>query len=159
MGRAEKLFDAYADRIRPAFEGMDADTAHAVASALLGYKFGLYGNAVTRADTAIEELAGGPLPQALTTALEILRTRAADLKNAVLISAVLPSFAPEDQKYLVMDLAPDLIEDPTTYTLDNALLLLYAVGLIASPDDEQALDEHRGFPIQILNSYRKQLDL
>ncbi|MDK2975451.1 MAG: hypothetical protein PWP08_1822 [Methanofollis sp.] len=159
MGRTEKFFDAYIEKIRPAFEGMGTETGHAVASALLGFKFGLYSNAVTRADMAIEMLATGGMPQALTTALEILRTRAADLKNAVLVSAALPAFAPEDREYLAMDLSPDLIEDPTTYTLDNALLLLYAVGLIASPDDEQALDEHRGFPIQILNSYRKQLDL
>jgi hypothetical protein len=159
MGRAEKFFDAYIERIRPAFEGMDRETAHAVASALLGFKFGLYGNAVTRADTAIERLAAAGMPQTLLAALRILRTRAADLKAAVIVSTALPGFAPEDQQYLAMDLPADLIEDAPTYTLDNALLLLYAVGLIASPDDEQALDEHRGFPLQILNSYRKPLDL
>ena len=48
MGRVEKYFEAYIERIRPAFEGMDRETAHAVASALLGFKFGLYDNAVTR---------------------------------------------------------------------------------------------------------------
>lgn len=159
MGRVEKYFEAYIERIRPAFEGMDRETAHAVASALLGFKFGLYGNAVTRADTALEQLAAADMPQALLAALRILRTRAADLKSAVIVSASLPDFAPEDRDYLAMDLPADLIEDAPTYTLDNALLLLYAVGLIASPDDEQALDEHRGFPLQILGSYRKPLDL
>jgi len=159
MGRVEKYFEAYIERIRPTFEGMDAETGHAVASALLGFKFGLYGNAVTRADMAIETLAAGRMPQALLAALRILRTRAADLKDTVIVSAALPGFAPEDQTYLAMDLPADLIEDAPTYALDNAMLLLYAVGLITSPDDEQALEEHRGFPLQILNSYRKQLDL
>lgn len=159
MGRVEKYFEAYIERIRPAFEGMDREAAHAVASVLLGFKFGLYGNAVTRADTALEQLADADMPQVLRAALQIVRRRAADLKVKIVVSADLPDFAPEDREYLAMDLPADLIEDAPTYTLDNALLLLYAVGLIASPDDEQALDEHRGFPLQILGSYRKPLDL
>jgi len=159
MGRVEKYFDAYLERVRPAFEGMDRETAHAVASALLGFKFGLYGNAVTRADTALELLSAGKAPEALSVALRVLRARAANLKATIVVSADLPVFSPDDREYLALDLPADLIEDPQTYTLDNALLLLYAVGLIASPDDEQALDEHRGFPLQILGSYRKPLDL
>lgn len=159
MGRVERYFEAYIERIRPAFEGLERETAHAVASALLGFKFGLYGNVVARADTALEQLADADLPQALRAALQIVRRRAADLRAKIVVSADLPGFAPADREYLAMDLPADLIEDAPTYTLDNALLLLYAVGLIASPDDEQALDEHRGFPLQILNSYRKPLDL
>jgi len=159
MGKAEKYFEAYIERIRPAFEGMDRETAHAVASALLGFKFGLYGNAVTRADTALELLSTGKAPEALSVAMRVLRTRAANLKATIVVSADLPAFFPDDREYLALDFPADLVEDPQTYTLDNALLLLYAVGLIASPDDEQALDEHRGFPLQILNSYRKALDL
>ncbi|TAJ44239.1 hypothetical protein [Methanofollis fontis] len=159
MGRAERLFDAYCERIRPACAGIDKETGHAIASALLSYKFGLYGNAVEKAEAAIRLIEKKGAPKAIYTALGLLKRRAADLKAAVIVSEGLTLFSPEDREYLAMDLSEDLIEDRISFSIDNALILLYAVGLITSPDDEQALDEHRGFPIQIITSYRKQLDL
>lgn len=159
MGRADTYLEAYIERVRPTFEGMDEETAHAVTAALLGFKFGLYGNAAAKAEAALVRLEGKKAPDALKTALQVLRQRARDLKASVLISTGLPPFSEEDQPFLAIDLPAGEIEDRATFTLDNALLLLYAVGMIASPDDEQALDEHRGFPLQLLMSYKKQLQL
>lgn len=159
MGRAERYFEAYIERVRPQFADLDETTGHAIASALLSFKFGLYGNAVTRVDLALRRLAGKKMPTALATALDILKKRATDLQASILVSEDLPAFSADDLPLLAMDIPADQVEDRTSYTLDNALLLLYAAGLVSSPDDEQALDEHRGFPIQILSSYAKLLNL
>lgn len=157
MGRADAYLEAYIGRLRPVFEGLDEETAHAVTSALLRFKFGLYGNAAAKAEAALGRLEREEAPGVLKTALQVLQRRANDLKASVLVSTDLPRFSEEDRPFLAMDLPADEVEDAATYTLDNALLLLYVAGVIASPDDEQALDEHRGLPIQILTSYRKQL--
>ncbi|QSZ67913.1 hypothetical protein RJ40_10610 [Methanofollis aquaemaris] len=159
MGRADTYLEAYIERLRPAFEALDDETAHAVTSALLRFKFGLYGNAAAKAAVALARLEGEEAPGALRTALQVLQQRADDLKASVPVSTKLPPFSEEERPFLAMDLPAGEVEDKATFTLDNALLLLYAVGAIASPDDEQALDEHRGFTIQILTSYRKQLRL
>lgn len=159
MGRAERYFEAYIERVRPQFAGLDETTGHAIASALLSFKFELYGNAVRRADTALGKLAGKKMPTALATALDILKKRATDLQASILVSEDLPAFSADDLPLLAMDIPADQVEDPVSYSLDNALLLLYAAGLVSSPDDEQALDEHRGFPIQIISSYAKLLNL
>ncbi|MBP2144631.1 hypothetical protein J2129_000085 [Methanofollis sp. W23] len=161
MGRADSYLDAYIERVRSAFMGLDDETAHTVASALLGFKFGLYGNVVAKAEAALTRLEGETVPGAgaLKTALQVLRQRARDLKASVLVSTGLPPFSEGARQYLAITLPPGEIEDEATFTLDNALLLLYAVGAVASPDDEQALDEHRGLPLQVLSSYKKQLRL
>ncbi|MDD3623022.1 MAG: hypothetical protein PHQ81_11530 [Methanofollis sp.] len=161
MGRIDTYLDAYIERVRPAFDGLDEETAHAVAAALLGFKFGLYGNAAAKAESALTRLEGETVPgaAALKTALQVLQQRARDLKASVLVSTELPSFSEDERQYLAIDLQAEEIEDEAIFTMDNAFILLYAVGAVASPDDEQALDEHRGLPLQLLSSYKKQLRL
>ncbi|HII75678.1 MAG TPA: hypothetical protein HA264_01205, partial [Methanolinea sp.] len=56
-------------------------------------------------------------------------------------------------------LKEEQIENQDTLTLDNALLLLYTVAYLQSPDDGQSLDEHQNFVLQILESYREPLNL
>jgi hypothetical protein len=43
--------------------------------------------------------------------------------------------------------------------MDNAILLLYAVGLATSPEDQQALEENQKFALQIIGEYKKALNL
>ena len=50
-------------------------------------------------------------------------------------------------------------EDPGTLNLDNALILVYVVALITSPDDEEALEEHRRLIVRMLTDYKKALGL
>jgi hypothetical protein len=69
------------------------------------------------------------------------------------------SFSPEDEEYLAIVLPAESVEDRDELKLDNALLLLYAVGYLESPDDGQSLDEHQNFFLQILNSYKKALNI
>ena len=66
-------------------------------------------------------------------------------------------FAEEDYDDLAVRLAKDQVDDPTVLDLDNALILLYVVGIETSPDDEQALEEHQRFVIQILEVYKEKL--
>jgi hypothetical protein len=63
-------------------------------------------------------------------------------------------FTEEDSEYLAIHLPENLVDDPATLDLDNTLILLYAVGIETSPLDEQALEEHQRFIIQILESYK-----
>ena len=48
--------------------------------------------------------------------------------------------------------------DADLFQLTNALILLYAVALTTSPDDEQALEEQEKYVLRLLATYRKTLD-
>ena len=68
-------------------------------------------------------------------------------------------FSDEEKEYIAINLPEDKIEDPVTLNLDNALILAYSVALIASPDDEEALQEHRRLIVRMLTDYKKALGL
>jgi len=61
--------------------------------------------------------------------------------------------------YVPIILPPGQIEDPGSLELDNALILIYSVAVITSPDDEEAMTEHRKFIIRLLNGYKKALGI
>jgi len=168
--RVEKLFNApkqekktmkqmlneYIGRIEPLLTTIDEETGHQVAQSLLTYKFGLYGNAVEKSTAALARLnAVTPHPDTLERALLILRERAGGFVDSRVTENPEHTFTEADYDCLAIRLRPDLIEDPVTLDLDNALVLLYAVGIETSPDDEQALEEHQRFVFQILEGYKE----
>lgn len=170
--RLEKLFNApkpqkrtmkqmlndYIVRLEPLLATIDEETGHLVAQSLLTYKFGLYRNAAEKSTETLARLKSiTPHPGALESALLILRERAGDLADSRVTASPEHTFAEADYDNLAIRLRPDQIEDPATLDLDNALVLLYAVGIETSPDDEQALEEHQRFVIQILEAYREKL--
>ncbi len=170
--RVEKLFNApkvekktmkqilneYTDRIEPTLALIDEETGHLVAQSLLTYKFGLYQNAAEKSTEALARLdAITPRPGALERALLILRERAGGFAESRVTANPEHSFTEADYDNLAIRLRPDQIEDPAALDLDNALVLLYAVGIETSPDDEQALEEHQRFITQILESYKDKL--
>lgn len=170
--RVEKLFNApkqeektmkqmlneYIGRIEPFLATIDEETGHQVAQSLLTYKFGLYGNAVEKSTAALARLdAITPHPDVLERALLILRERAGGFVDSRVTANPEHTFTEADYDYLAIRLPPDQAEDPATLDLDNALVLLYAVGIETSPDDEQALEEHQRFVIQILEGYKEKL--
>ncbi|MFA7197781.1 MAG: hypothetical protein WC093_00680 [Methanoculleus sp.] len=170
--RVEKLFNApkqekktmkqmlneYIGRIEPLLTTIDEETGHQVAQSLLTYKFGLYGNAVEKSTATLARLnAVTPHPDTLERALLILRERAGGFVDSRVTENPEHTFAEEDSDYLAIHLRPDQVEDPATLDLDNALVLLYAVGIETSPDDEQALEEHQRFVFQILEGYKEKL--
>ncbi|PKL62053.1 MAG: hypothetical protein CVV31_08345 [Methanomicrobiales archaeon HGW-Methanomicrobiales-2] len=170
--RVEKLFNAttpqertmkdvlneYIARIEPLFAAIDEETGHLIAQSLLTYKFGLYGSAAEKMTAALARLDTiTPQPGALERALLILRERTGDLADSRVTANPEHTFTGADYDDLAIQLRPEQIEDPAALDLDNALVLLYAVGIETSPEDEQALEEHQRFVIQILESYTDKL--
>jgi len=170
--RLEKLFNApkqekktmkqmlneYIARIESLLALIDEETGHLVAQALLTYKFELYGNAAGKIAEALARLDTiAPRPGTLERALLILRERAGGFAESRVITSPEHTFMEEDYDALAIRLRPDQIESPAALDLDNALILLYAVGIETSPDDEQALEEHQRFVIQVLESYKDKL--
>jgi hypothetical protein len=154
----EKFLYAYMNRITPYFRSVDRNSAHEVASAVLSFKFGIFPNSVASAEKAIAGLRGEGSINTLRKSLIIIRDRAEKLQASLVKSYSEKAFTSDDFQYLPVVLPPDLIDSPENYTLDNALVLCYAVAYLSSPDDGQMLDEHQNFVIQILNSYKEALD-
>ena len=156
----EKFLKDYIERVRPVFGRLPAKTAHVIASAFFSFKFELYPKTLRECTTAlsqIQEDGGGN--DAIKKALAIINAYAVAFESAQVRPDGVPAFTEAEQAYLAVNLSPDLNEDPVTLELDNALLLLYAVAVIASPDDEQALDEHRKYVIKMLDTYKRALGI
>lgn len=154
----KQMLNEYIDRIRPILAVIDEETGHQIAQALLTYKFGLYGSAAEKITVALARLEKiTPRPGVLERALLILRERATDFAGSCVTTSPEHMFLAEDYDDLAIRLSPERIEDPAALALDNALVLIYAVGIETSPEDEQALEEHQRFVIQILESYKEKL--
>jgi len=154
------MLNEYIARIEPLLATIDEETGHRIAQSLLTYKFELYGSAAEKMTAALARLdAITPRPGAVERALLILRERTGDLADSRVTANPEHTFIEADYDDLAIRLRPDQIEDPAALDLDNALVLLYAVGIETSPDDEQALEEHQRFVIQILESYKDKLTL
>ncbi len=154
----KQFLNEYIERIGPLIGTIDEETGHLIASSLLTFKFGLYKNAIERCDEALARLRETTaMPGALEAALLILQERAADLANSRLTPSPQYTFGEIDRDALAIRLSPEIVPDRAALDLDNALVLLYAVGIETSPEDEQALEEHQRFVIQILDSYKEQI--
>jgi len=155
----ERFLDNYIDRLRPLFPKISPEAAHEIASAFLAFKFGLYANAVRECTHALSLIPEGGSNAALKKALSIVRANAQDRDNSQVNADLSVFFSDEEKEYTAINLPVDKIEDPGTLSLDNALILAYAVALIASPDDEEALQEHRRLIVRMLTDYKKALGL
>jgi hypothetical protein len=153
----EKYLYDYMHRITPFFRSIDRDTGHDIASAVLSFKFGLYPKAIESADTAVSRITGEGAAAALRKALTIIRDRAVKLEESAVKGYSALSFSPEEEQYLAIIIPAEQIENHESFTLNNALVLTYAVAYLCSPDDGQMLDEHQNFVIQILSSYKEQM--
>jgi len=155
----EKYLYDYMKRISPDYRDVDQDCAHEIASTILSYKFGLYPKTLQSTEKALAMLPDNGAMKTLRKAVAIIADRAKNLHESHIKGISSQSFSPEDEKYLAIVLPPDSVEDKDELKLDNALLLLYAVAYLESPDDGQSLDEHQNFVLQILSSYKKALNL
>jgi len=155
----EQFLTAYINRMRPLFNSIPATTAHEIASAFLAYKFGLYPNAIHECTQAISLIPDSRVNAVLKKALSIVRVNATNLENAQVTADLTIIFSEEERAYIPVNLAQEQIEDPGTFLLDNALVLIYAVAVITSPDDEETLTEHRKFIVRLLTGYKKALGL
>lgn len=153
----EKFLYNYIHRIRPLYGFVDTTTAHEVASVVLSFKFALYPNTIRSADRAVASLPDSKEGAALKAALRIVRDRAENLENQKVTEFSGTKFTDEQKEFLAVVLPPGNVEDLATLELNNALLLVYAVAYLESPDDGQALDEQQNYVIQILTSYQNEL--
>jgi len=150
----EKYLYDYIHRITPFFGDVSRDCAHDIASTVLSFKFGLYAKAATDASRAISRLGRVEQRDVLEKALTIVKERSEALEQARPGEFSSLSFGNPDLPFLALAIPAEKMEAPNVTTLDNALLLLYAVAYLQSPDDGQSLDEHQNFVIQILEDYR-----
>ncbi|MCU0632344.1 MAG: hypothetical protein MUC66_05130 [Methanolinea sp.] len=155
----EKYLYEYIRRMTPFFRDIDQETAHDIASAVLSFKFGLYAKTVADAGRAASRLPMDEAGRVLGRALQIIKDRAMALEESRVGEFSPVGFDAQDVPFLAVALKAEEIEDQESLKLDNALLLLYTVAYLQSPDDVQSLDEHQNFVLQILESYREPLNL
>jgi hypothetical protein len=161
----EQFLIDYINRIRDEIDGISVTTAHEIASAFLAFRFGLYANAARECTHAIGLLSQGKNPvhngayAALRKALAIVLANAQDLDNSLVTADLSVRFDEQERTYIAITLAPEEVEDPGTLELDNALVLVYAAALIASSEDEDAMEEHRKFIVRLLTGYKKALGI
>jgi len=153
----EQFLDTYIERMRSAYPGLPGAAAHEIASVFLAFKFGIYAKAARECATAISHIPDSPPNAALKKALSIIRANAEDRNNSQVTADLAFTFAPEERSFTAIILPQEKIEDPGTYELDNAIILVYVVALINSEDDEEALEEHRRLIIRLLTDYKKAL--
>jgi hypothetical protein len=155
----EQFLDTYIERMRASYPGFPPETAHEIASAFLAFKFGIYANAARECTHAISLIPDGAPNAALKKALSIVRANALDRDNSQVTADLAVAFSPEERKFAAITLPEDRIEDPGTFELDNAIILVYVVALITSSDDEEALEEHRRLIVRLLTDYKKALEI
>jgi len=168
--------DEYTERLRPYTSAIDENSGHMIVSALIAYSTGLYDRTAGKCDEVIGRLEGEELPAAFTKALEILRHDAVSLvssqtsvrseftiegKSPLEVSmdaddtVKVPSFESGDHDLLAIRLPEGNIEVEWAFDRDNAIILLYAVGIISSPYDRPQLEERmQGFVLQKFQHYR-----
>lgn len=155
----DRFLDTYIERMRGEYAGIPPATAHEIASVFLLYKFGLYENAVRECTHAITLIPDSTPNAALKKALAIIRTNAETRENSQVTPDLSITFTDAERAFVPIQLQPDQTGDPATLALDNAIIFIYVVALITSPDDEEALGEHRRFIVRMLTDYKKALGL
>ena len=155
----EKFLNDYIERMRPVFNRIPEKTAHVIASAFFSFKFELYPKTRRECTTAISQVPDGGGSEALKKALSIIQAYAEALENAQVKPDHVVPFTDAEHAYLAVNLPPDRIEDPDTLELDNAIILIYVVAMTTSPDDDEALDEHRKYIITMLDTYKRALGI
>jgi len=155
----ERFLEAYIERIRPSFPGYPGETAHGIASSFLAFRYGLYANAVRECTKALSLVPPGSANDAVRKALEIIRANARDRDNSQVTPDMDIAFTEAEKEYTAVSLPADHTEDPGSLSLDNALILVYVVALLTSPDDEETLGEHRKMIVRLLTDYKKALGL
>jgi len=160
--RMEQFLKDYIERLRPQYTSITEKTAHEIASSFFAFKFGIYANAINECTIALSLIPNSDNKEstnALKKALLIVKANAEDLDSSRVGADLSVAFSETERPFIAVRLPPEKVEAPGTLELDNALVLLYAVATITSPDDEQALDEHRKFVTKLLSAYKRALGL
>jgi hypothetical protein len=152
----DRFLSEYIERVRPALRAVPRNAGHQIAFAFLSYKLGIYHDAVTRCEQALKLIGGHPIPGVIGISLRIVRERAMALSQAQFDAKLPFLFTKADLPFGIIDPSEPVV-DADLFQLTNALGVLYAAALVASPDDEQALEEQEKYVLQLLATYKKSL--
>ncbi len=153
----EKYLESHIERMRNTFTDIPPTQAHNLASAFIQYKFGMYENAVRECTDALSQMSDSAHHAALKKALAIIQKDAENRVHSRIVTDMPLDFVGSERGFVPIPLLPENVEHPATLALDNALIFLYVVALVTSPDDEEALEEHRRFIVRLLGDYKKAL--
>ncbi|MDD1658288.1 MAG: hypothetical protein LUQ41_07525, partial [Methanomicrobiales archaeon] len=95
------------------------------------------------------------IPPLLARALRIIRERAQHLVEASFNEPLSETFSPEEAPLLAISPKDTDVPDAPPLQVANALILVYAAGLLSSPDDGQALEEQEQYVLQLINALKK----
>ncbi|MDH7593488.1 MAG: hypothetical protein QHG99_03920 [Methanomicrobiales archaeon] len=154
----KKLLNEYIERIRPIGNQIGAPMGHRIALAMLTFKMGLYTDSEQRCIEALEDREGYRLPPFVRKALDIVRARAHDLAENVVLSPNLPDFEGPEMEMVPIRISPQVVDDPVRLRVSNAVIVLYATALASSPDDAPALEEQERYILQLYMPYMKLLE-
>ena len=149
----EKIVTEYMERVQPILSGIGRHEGHQTAFVFLSFKMGLYDEAIQRCDHALSHSA--TIPPLLARALRIIRERAQHLVEASFNEPLSETFSPEEVPLLAISPEDTDVPDAPPLHVANALILVYAAGLVASPDDGQALEEQEQYVLQMINALKK----
>ena len=149
----EKYLTGYVERVQPLLSGIGREAGHQTAFVFLSFKMGLYDEAVQRCDHALRH--GETLPPLLARAFRIICERAEHLVEASYNEPLTEKFSPEEVPLLALAPEDTDVPDAPQLHVANALILVYAAGLLASPDDSQALEEQEKYVLQLIAAIRK----
>jgi hypothetical protein len=149
----DKFLTGYLERVQPLLSGIGREAGHQTAFVFLSFKMGLYDEAVQRCDHALRHAA--TLPPLLARALRIIRERAQHLVEASYNQPLTETFSQEDVPLLALRPEDTDVPDAPQLQVANALILIYVAGLVASPDDGQALEEQEKYVLQLIGAIRK----
>ncbi|MDD1653512.1 MAG: hypothetical protein LUQ64_03090 [Methanomicrobiales archaeon] len=149
----DKILTDYVERVRPLFSGIGKHAGHQTAFVFLSFKMGLYDEAIQRCDHALRHAEN--LPPLLTRAIRIIRERAVHLVEASFNEPPSVTFSPEEVPLLAIKPEDTEVPDAPQLHVANALILVYAAGLLSSPDDHQALEEQEKYVLQQINALKK----
>ncbi|MDD1660238.1 MAG: hypothetical protein LUQ62_03435 [Methanomicrobiales archaeon] len=149
----DKFLIGYVERVQPLLSGIGREAGHQTAFVFLSFKMGLYDEAVQRCDHAFRHAA--TIPPLLARALRIIRERAQHLVEASYNQPLTEAFSRDEVPLLALSPEDTDVPDAPQLQVANALILVYAAGLLASPDDSQALEEQERYVLQLIGAIRK----
>jgi len=146
----EEPLKSYCETIRGPVTGLSPEVAHYAAVAFARFAGGDFREAAQVAGTALADLANAQSWPFLITAFGIVREQAVSLEESKDRPEQFIEFSASDTGLLAKSLPrPDRLNDRFEVSLDNALLLLFAVAWTASENDRKVLLVGQGFALKL----------
>jgi hypothetical protein len=146
----EEPIRGYCGKVREHAAGLSPAAAHRAAAGVIWFAQGEYRKVAEAADAALADpdCSGRPV---LATAFAIIREQALQLEDSKDQPEQFIEFTADDAGVLAKPLPPeDNINNRFEVSLENALLLLYAIAWNASEEDHPVLLSAQGFALKLI---------